>query len=64
MQTDLNMGGGSAWASHRKLNSVPPTTSKESDFADLGNLGETRPAGSETVHYIVKIFDFLKLNFT
>lgn len=43
----LNAGAGNAWASQSKLNSAAFATSKESDFADFGNFGDTRPAGSE-----------------
>lgn len=44
--TDLNAGAGNAWASQSKLSSTPLAASKESDFADFGNFGDTRPAGS------------------
>lgn len=46
LETDLNPGAGNACASHNKLIVAPFATSKESDFADFGNFGDTRPAGS------------------
>lgn len=52
--TDLNVGAGNAWASQSKLISAPPATSKESDFADLGNFGDTRPAGSD-IHKVQNV---------
>lgn len=45
--TDLNAGAGNAWASHNKLTTAPLATSNASDLADFGNLGDTRPAGSD-----------------
>jgi len=44
--TDLNPGAGNACASHNKLIIAPFATSNESLFADFGNFGDTRPAGS------------------
>lgn len=53
LMTDLNPGAGNACASHNRLIAAPFATSKESDFADFGNFGDTRPAGSDLETEIV-----------
>lgn len=51
----LNTGTGNAWASHNKLYMLPECTSNESDFADLGNVGDTLPTGSKE-KYLKSVF--------
>lgn len=42
----LNIGTGNAWASQRKPNPLPDSTSKELDFEVLGTFGAALPTGS------------------